>query len=63
MDYVKEKLGSHGDAIISRWSKRSRNKRGKLSSDAAGEYFGPWPRVVTPPEDAAACKKQVGSNC
>lgn len=48
MDYIRERLETHGDVLLSRWSKRSRDKRGKLLSDTAGEIFGAWPKIAAP---------------
>lgn len=39
-------LQSHGDIVLKRWKKMSRDKRGILLSDAAHLVFGTWP-VVT----------------
>lgn len=63
IDYVKEKLETHGDLLVSRWSKRSRDKRGKLLSDAAGEVFGAWPRVgpTHSPGFVENCKARIGT--
>lgn len=60
--YVKEKLNTHGALVLSRWSKRSRDKRGRLLSTAAKEVFGVWPKIVLPhpPGHLEACKKQFG---
>lgn len=43
--YVKSKLDTHGDLIVSWWSKRSIDKRGALLSTAAASCFGQWPPV------------------
>ena len=43
LEYVKAKLRSHGDLILARWTKRSKEKRGMFLSSAAEDNFGPWP--------------------
>jgi hypothetical protein len=41
--YMRQKLQSHGDLILSRWSKKSRDKRGTMLSTATNWCFGSWP--------------------
>jgi hypothetical protein len=62
IDYVRDKLNSHGDQILKKWSKRSWDKRGKLLSDAAGVIFGPWPEdlPVQPSKQRRPCKQELG---
>lgn len=43
LDYVRAKLQSHGDLMLSRWTKRSKEKRGMFLSSTAEGIFGPWP--------------------
>jgi hypothetical protein len=54
--YVKQKLQTHGDLILSRWSKKSQDKRGITLSTAAPFCFGVWPPKqapsVVPDQDA-----------
>lgn len=52
---VKDKLQTHGDLILSRWSKKSKDKRGALLSTAAELCFGPWPPV--------SCKDPMPEDC
>lgn len=62
MDYVKEKLETCGNLILARWSKRNRDKRGKLLNEAAGEVFDALPGAgpTYSPGFAENCKKQLG---
>jgi hypothetical protein len=46
LSYIQSKLHTHGDLILSRWSKKSKEKRGALLSTAAGFCFGAWPPVT-----------------
>lgn len=39
LDYIKSKLQSHGDVAVSRWSKKSIDKRRKLLSASAEFCF------------------------
>jgi hypothetical protein len=54
--YVKQKLQTYGDLILSRWSKKSQDKRGITLSTAAPFCFGAWPPKqapsVVPDQDA-----------
>jgi hypothetical protein len=43
LDYVKCVLKTHGDLILSRWTKKSKDKRGTLLSSEASVCFGQWP--------------------
>lgn len=45
--YVKEKLRTHGTVIVTRWTKKSQDKRGRLLSDAAKWCFGEWPQATS----------------
>jgi len=45
-DYVKAKLETHGDLILTRWSKKSMAKRADILSTAAPGIFGEWPRKL-----------------
>lgn len=40
--HVKDNLKSHGDLILKRWTKKSKDKRGTLLSSAARVCFGTW---------------------
>ncbi|CZT14755.1 uncharacterized protein RCC_00715 [Ramularia collo-cygni] len=40
-------LASHGDAILKRWKKLSKAKRGLLLANISPRMFGPWPVEVT----------------
>lgn len=63
IDYVIEKLNSHGDLILKRWSKRSRDRRKELMSNAAGHIFGEWARLgpLYSPEYVESRKRQIGT--
>ncbi|KXT18064.1 hypothetical protein AC579_4539 [Pseudocercospora musae] len=37
-------LDTHGDLILSRWTKKSRDKRAAILSEASPTIFGSWPR-------------------
>ncbi|KXS99504.1 hypothetical protein AC578_4253 [Pseudocercospora eumusae] len=37
-------LETHGDLILSRWTKKSRDKRATILSEASPTIFGSWPR-------------------
>ena len=43
VNYLGEKLMTHGGLIMNRWSKKSKEKRAITLSTAAGEVFGEWP--------------------
>jgi hypothetical protein len=62
MNYVKDRLNSHGDLIIKRWSKRSRDRRRELMCDAAKEIFGDVARFgpLHSPEFVQSRKQQYG---
>lgn len=63
--YVKEKLRTHGDLVVSRWFKKSKDKRGRLLSEAAEWCFGQWPKVtfeqLGPDSDPASLQSVMGS--
>lgn len=41
-----EKLQSHGDILLKKWKKMSRDKRGHLLSQTSPDMFGNWPLEV-----------------
>jgi hypothetical protein len=43
LGYVKCVLKTHGDLILSRWTKKSKDERGTLLSSEASVCFGQWP--------------------
>ncbi|KAK4545913.1 hypothetical protein LTR36_002477 [Oleoguttula mirabilis] len=43
LEYVKAKLETHGDLILTRWTKKSKDKRAAILSSAAPNVFGDWP--------------------
>jgi hypothetical protein len=45
LEYVKRVLKTHGDLILSRWTKKSKDKRGKVLGSVATDCFGTWPRL------------------
>jgi hypothetical protein len=44
LSHVKDTLELSRDLVLSRWTKKSKDKRGKLLHTAAGFLFGTWPR-------------------
>lgn len=61
---VKSKLQTHGDLILSRWSKKSREKRAVLLATAAPRVFGQWPKTSQLPCDefgTPLANKETGS--
>lgn len=43
LSYIGAKLQSHGDLLLTRWTKRSKENRGMTLSSLAEEIFGAWP--------------------
>jgi len=46
--YIKNKLQTHGDLLLKRWSKKSKDKRGTTLATAAPNCFGTWPPTTFP---------------
>jgi hypothetical protein len=46
LEHVKSVLKTHGDLILSRWTKKSKDKRGKVLGSVATSCFGTWPRLL-----------------
>lgn len=46
--YLQSMLQIHGDTVIRRWSKKTKDKRGATLSTAAAFCFGEWPPVPEP---------------
>ncbi|KAK5114400.1 hypothetical protein LTR85_010222 [Meristemomyces frigidus] len=59
LNHVRAKLQSHGDLILTRWTKKSKEKRALVLSSAAPEVFGQWPQ---PPQskDSADYERRPG---
>ena len=47
LEQIKEDLTLYGDLILARWTKKTKDKRGRLLSSAANVCFGPWPSAET----------------
>jgi len=45
-EYIRGVLRSHGDLVMSRWTKKSKDKRGVLLDSASDVCFGNWPPIT-----------------
>jgi hypothetical protein len=46
VEYLKSMLSTHGDLIVQRWTKKTKDKRGVLLDSVARNCFGPWPPIT-----------------